>query len=176
MNIKRNNNRSIAIRLDKTFIDMKIIIILILCATFSLQAQELTYEQDIIAQTILGEARGEGKAGMYAVACVIKRRIELKSYPNTATRVCLERSQFDYWTKRSRVKWDDQNRANVRAILKTSSELSRYAKMLALNINRVDLSFTKNADHYCTLNTHNYWTRTSKPVTIIGEHKFYKLR
>lgn len=176
MNIKRNNNRSIAIRLDKTFIDMKIIIILILCAAFSLQAQELTYEQDIVAQTILGEARGEGKAGMYAVACVIKRRIQLKSYPNTATKVCLEPSQFDYWTKRSRVKWDDQNRANVRAILKTNSELSRYAKMLALNINRVDLSFTKNADHYCTLNTHNYWTRTSKPVAIIGEHKFYKLR
>ena len=47
------------------------IIASILCAAFSLQAQELTREQDIIAQTILGEARGEGKAGMYAVACVI---------------------------------------------------------------------------------------------------------
>ena len=30
-------------------------------------AQQLTKEQDIIAQTLLGEARGEGKAGVYAV-------------------------------------------------------------------------------------------------------------
>ena len=176
MNIKRNNNRSIAIRLDKTFIDMKIIIILILCATFSLQAQELTYEQDIIAQTILGEARGEGKAGMYAVACVIKRRIELKSYPNTATKVCLERSQFDYWTKRSSVQWDDQNRANVRNLLRANTPPVRYAKMLAVNIDKIDLSFIKNADHYCHVNINNYWTKDQTPVKIIGKHKFYKLR
>ena len=28
-------------------------------------------QRDVIAMTILGEARGEGEAGMYAVACVI---------------------------------------------------------------------------------------------------------
>ena len=53
-----------------------IIIAAILLTCISLQAEEkqLTQEQKVIAMTILGEARGEGKAGMYAVACVIAQR------------------------------------------------------------------------------------------------------
>ena len=34
----------------------------------------LTKDERIVALTILGEARGEGKLGMYAVACVIQQR------------------------------------------------------------------------------------------------------
>ena len=152
-------------------------IIIVLCGlTCLVHSQGLTKEQDTLAQTLLGEARGEGKAGLYAIACIVKRRMELKSYPNTAVAVCLEPSQFDYWTQRKRVKWDDQNRANVRRLMKGNTELVRYAKMLAVNINRVDLNYTKNADHYCTLDTHNYWTKGRKPVAIIGQHKFFKLR
>ena len=52
-----------------------------------------TKEQDIIAQTL---EKGEGKAGVYAVGCVIKQRMNHKSFPNTATGVCLQRSQFEY--------------------------------------------------------------------------------
>ena len=58
------------------------------------------------------EARGEGKAGVYAVGCVIKQRMNHKSFHAT-TGVCLQRSQFEYWVQNKRVKWDDQNRANV---------------------------------------------------------------
>lgn len=137
---------------------------------------QLTHEQNVIAQTLLGEARGEGKSGMYAVACVIKQRMNLKSYPNTATGVCLESKQFDYWTQHKRVKWDDINRSNVRRLMHTNTELVRYAKMLAINIHRVNLSYTKNADHYCTTNQHNYWTKGKTPVATIKSHKFYKLR
>lgn len=86
-------------------------------------AQQLTKEQDIIVQTLLGEARGEGKAGIYAVGCVIKQRMNHKSFPNTATGVCLQRSQFEYWTQNKKVKWDDQNRANVRRLMKTDKEI-----------------------------------------------------
>ena len=113
---------------------------------------------------------------MYAIACIIKRRMELKSFPNTAKAVCLEPSQFDYWTQRKRVKWDDQNRAAVRALMRGNSKEVRYARMLAANINRLDLSYINNADHYCTLKTHNYWTRGNRPVKVIGAHKFFKLR
>ena len=67
-------------------------------------AQQLTKEQDIIAQTLLGEARGEGKEGIYAVGCVIKQRMNLKSFPNTATGVCLQRSQFEYWVQNKKAK------------------------------------------------------------------------
>ena len=138
--------------------------------------QGLTHEQHVITQTLLGEARGEGKAGLYAVACIIKRRVELKSYTRTAARVCLQDSQFDYWTQHKRVKWDDINRSNVRQLMQTNTELVRYAKMLAININRVDTNFIKQADHYCHIKEHNYWTKGKKPVSIIENHKFYRLR
>ncbi len=152
------------------------VILFILFFNFSLQAQDLTPQQRILTETILGEARGEGEAGMYAIACIVKRRMELKSYPNTAIGVCLEPSQFDYWTQHKRVKWDDQNRANVRRLMKGNNKLVRYAKMLAVNIDKVDLNYINNADHYCALRTHNYWTKKNKPVKIIGNHKFFKLR
>ena len=78
------------------------------------QAQDLTLGQRIVAQTILGEARGEGEAGMYGVACVIQERIKSKHWPNDAKGVCFQKSQFDVWTERKYVKWDDDNRAAVR--------------------------------------------------------------
>ena len=150
--------------------------LIVMLLPFCLLGQELTSEQNVIAQTLLGEARGDGKAGMYAIACIVKRRVELKSYPNTAAKACLQPSQFDYWTQHKRAKWDDINRANVKRLMQTDTELVRYAKMLAININRLDLNYINNADHYCTLKTHNYWTKGNKPVKTIGNHKFYKLR
>lgn len=137
-------------------------------------AQALTAEQKIIAQTILGEARGEGKQGMYAVACVISQRMINRKLG--AKGVCLEKSQFDFWTKHDSVTWDDTHRANVSRLMGHDIETVRYAKMLAININKMDLNWSKHADHYCTIGTHNYWTQTSKPVLIIKRHKFYRLR
>ena len=139
-------------------------------------ADDLTPEQKIIAQTILGEARGEGKQGMYAVACVIKQRMKLESFPNTAKGVCLEASQFDFWTQRDSVTWDDTHRATVSRLMNHDIEMVRYAKMLAININKMDLNWSKHADHYCTININNYWTKGQKSVLIIKNHKFYKLR
>ena len=147
----------------------------LLCGIHNLKAQALTQEQNIIAQTILGEARGEGREGMYAVACVIKQRMELKSFPNTAKAVCLQPSQFDDWTQHPKVKWDDKNRDTVRRLLKSNGDTARYAKGLAIYIKKLDLSYVENATHYCTINTHNYWTKGRKPVRIIGKHKFFRL-
>ena len=137
-------------------------------------AQALTAEQKIIAQTILGEARGEGKEGMYAVACVISQRMINRKL--SAKGVCLEDKQFDFWTKRDSVTWDDTHRATVSQLMKHDIETVRYAKMLAININKLNLEWSKHADHYCTIGTHNYWTQTSKPVLVIKRHKFYRLR
>ena len=150
-------------------------IVIVLCGVHTLaHGQRLTNEQEVIAETLLGEARGEGKGGMYAVACIIKQRMINRK--QTAQQVCLARGQFDYWTQHKRAKWDDQNRANVRRLMQSDTELVRYAKALAVSINKLDLNYTKNADHYCTLGTHNYWTKGKTPVVIVGKHKFYKLR
>ena len=134
--------------------------------------QELTIEQRVVAQTILGEARGEGKAGMYAVACVIAQRsIEWKRNGKSITpkQACLQAQQFSCWNE------NDPNRKKLPTLLKTHQHAA-YAKALAINLARLQRSYVKNADHYCHINTDNYWTRKSKPIAIIGKHKFFKLR
>ena len=128
-------------------------------------------QRDVVAMTILGEARGEGKAGMYAVACVISQRAINRN--KTAKQVCLQKGkriwQFSCWDER------DPNRKKLPTLLKTHQHAA-YAKMLATNINNLQRSYVGNADHYCHVNTHNYWTRTSTPIKVIGNHKFFKLR
>ena len=141
-----------------------------LCFVCDAQAQALTKDQEIIAMTILGEARGEGHAGMYAVACVIAQRVINRN--KTAKQVCLQKGkriwQFSCWDER------DPNRKKLPTLLKTHQHAA-YAKMLATNINNLQRSYVGNADHYCHVNTHNYWTRTSTPIKVIGNHKFFKL-
>ena len=143
-------------------------LVIILCGLYHMafsQEVKLTKEQGIVAQTILGEARGEGKAGMYAVACVIQKRTINRRM--TASKVCLQQRrgvhQFSCW--------NDGKESNS---LDTTQGV--YAKYLAINLHRLQLSYVKDADHYCTLRTHNYWTKGKKPVAIVGNHKFFKLR
>ena len=128
-------------------------------------------QRDVVAMTILGEARGEGEAGMYGVACVIAQRVINRN--KTAKQVCLQKGkriwQFSCWDER------DPNRKKLPTLLKTHQHAA-YAKMLATNINNLQRSYVGNADHYCHVNTHNYWTRTSTPIKVIGKHKFFKLR
>ena len=63
-----------------------------------------------------------------------------------------------------------------------------YAKRLAVNLKQLQRSYTNNADHYCTLSTNPYWSYKTvtkngkkikvsiKPIKVIGNHKYYKIR
>lgn len=147
-----------------------IILVFVLVACASAIAEEK--DSDVVAMTILGEARGEGEAGMYAVACVIAQRsIEWKRNGKAITpkQVCLQDWQFSCWNK------NDPNRKKLPTLLKTHQHAA-YAKMLAVNIKNLQRSYVGNADHYCHVNTHNKWTRKGKTIKVIGKHKFYKLR
>ena len=141
----------------------------------------LTYDQQIIAMTILGEARNQKEEGMYAVGCVIQTRM---GSTKTGAQVCLKNNgkvwQFSCWNPK------DPNRAKLSKLLQ--SPQADYAKTLAINITRLDHNFTGKADHYCHININPYWTYkvirvkgkpvkvSIKPIKIIGQHKFYKLR
>tara|TARA_Y100000310_G_C20318889_1_gene639774 strand:+ start:120 stop:560 length:441 start_codon:yes stop_codon:yes gene_type:complete len=145
----------------KNAIHIILIIYCLLCTKGYTQAV-LTAAEKTVALTILAEARGEGKAGMYAVACVIQQRSINRSL--TPAQVCKQRKQFSCWNSKKDLSY----------LLKTSQ--ATYATLLAKNIIGLDLSYTNNADHYCTLKTHNYWTKKNKIIKIIGNHKFYKLK
>ena len=125
-------------------------------------------QQEVVAMTILGEARGEGKAGMYAVATVINQRAINRN--KTPKAVCLQRKQFSCWNK------NDRNRAKLPTLLKTHP-MRHYAIELANSITRLERSYTKYADHY--INRHikkPSWLANRKPVAQIGNHAFYKLK
>jgi len=137
-------------------------------------------QQDVVAMTILGEARGEGKAGMYAVATVINQRAINRN--KTPKAVCLKAWQFSCWND------SDVNKAKLGELYLTHP-MRHYAIALAVNISNLKRSYTKNADHYCHINEKPYWSYRKvklsngkivkiiiKPVAIIGNHKFYKLR
>jgi spore germination cell wall hydrolase CwlJ-like protein len=139
-----------------------IIVTLGLCFT----AYSQTPEQ-IVAMTLLGEARGEGRAGMYAVACVIKvRSVNRKLTP---AQVCLQARQFSCWNR------EDPNRLRLPKLLREHPQ-AQYALFLARSLDKLDLSYTGNADHYLARGTRAKWAVKSKEVKRVGNHVFYKLK
>jgi len=165
------------------WLDKIIFLIILFLIAMSAGGAELT-QREIVAMTILGEARGEGKAGMYAVATVINTRVINRN--KTPKQVCLQKGeriwQFSCWDER------DVNRAKLGELYLTHP-MRDYAIRLAANITELKRSYTKNADHYCHINENPYWSYRKvklsngkiikviiKPVAIIGNHKFYKLR
>lgn len=141
-------------------------------------SERLTDEQKIVAMTILGEARNQGQAGMYAVACVIAERSI--SWKKTPKQVCLKKFQFSCWNE------NDPNRRKLPHLLNTKQ--GQYAKALAINLNKLNRNYIKNADHYCHIDKNPYWSYKTivkngkrikipiKPLLVIRQHKFYKLR
>ena len=130
--------------------------------------EALTRGERIVALTILGEARGEGKKGMYAVACVIAQRSKNRNL--TPAKVCHEPYQFSIWNAgKGKIKKESE----LYYLWKSPS--TPYARTLAKNINKLRLSTVKNADHYCTLKTNPYWAKGKKTVAVINNHKFYRL-
>ena len=155
-----------------------VVIVFILLVMGALGAEPT--QREVVAMTILGEARGEGRAGMYAVATVINQRVINRS--KTPKQVCLQYKQFSCWNE------SDVNRAKLGELYLTHP-MRDYAIRLAANITELKRSYTKNADHYCHINENPYWSYRKvklsngkiikviiKPVAIIGNHKFYKLR
>jgi spore germination cell wall hydrolase CwlJ-like protein len=116
---------------------------------------------------------------MYAVATVINQRAINRN--KTPKQVCLQPWQFSCWNE------SDVNRAKLGELYLTHP-MRDYAIRLAANITELKKSYTKNADHYCHVNENPYWSyrivvrdnkkirRYIKPVAVIGNHKFYKLR
>ena len=83
----------------------------------------VTYD-DILARTIVGEARGEGHTGMVAVANVVMNRVAKPSWwGRTVKDVCLKPYQFSCWNV------GDPNRA---IILNLGPDYGIYNDALAI--------------------------------------------
>jgi N-acetylmuramoyl-L-alanine amidase len=132
-------------------------------------------EIDTLARTIWGEARGEGLAGMEAVAFVVLNRVAVARklggywWGNTILQVCHKPFQFSCWNK------DDPN---YRKILEIGPEEIHFvtARRVA---RRAMLGFLKDptggATHYHARSILPNWAEGQTPTRVIGRHVFYKL-
>ena len=130
----------------------------------------LSYDEKVVAITILAEAKGEGSVGMQAVACVIQQRsIEKKK---TTAFVCLQRKQFSCWNGQAGIaslgnKVTRKNLPAVEIAIKLAKDL--------VSGKELDRSLVRWANHYHTLEVRPKWSAGAVPVAIIGHHKFFKL-
>lgn len=143
------------------------------------QAEKILFQReleiDTLARTIWGEARGEGSAGMQAVACVIVNRLNVSKahqgfwWGDDIISICQKQYQFSTWNP------DDPNRRKVLNVdegdvtFATAKRIARRAVYGALP------DMTGGADHYHAAGVTPIWTRGERPVCVIGRHIFYKL-
>ena len=140
--------------------------------------QPLTKDEEVVAITLMGEARGEGEMGLYAVGCVIQKRAQERKL--TLAQVCLQSKinkngvrvwQFSCWKDKPYIE-------TMKRLLEANTEQAKYAKMLARAICKGHMlaqHFTGNANHYHASYVTPYWIKGYKPTKIIGKHLFYKI-
>ncbi len=162
-----------------------IIIFVIFTAAASGQ-QGLETDERIVALTLLGEARGEGVNGMYAVSCVIQKRMQEKY--KTAEEVCRQPWQFSIWNAgKGKVKKESDLQHLWKSECNAVRVASMFAKQICNNWKFVQ-NFTGHANHYYSTDIKPpYWTYKKvikngkevkvpiKPTRKIGKHVFYKL-
>jgi N-acetylmuramoyl-L-alanine amidase len=130
-----------------------------------------TYEEQVVAAVLMGEAWSEGKQGMTAVAEVIHQRAKEKG--RTPLQVvsahrgrvhafsCLNGTTPDDLIAKFRPKSDYQ----------TALQIARTACHSPNDLPGI----TKAANHFTRTDEKPYWAEGQQPVAIIGQHAFYRL-
>lgn len=132
---------------------------------------DILNEADILARTIWGEARGEGRKGMEAVACVIMNRTKNpRWWGKDVLSVCLKPWQFSCWNKK------DPNFKLLQTVNSTDPVF-----FLAENIAEEALDgslkdFTKGSTHYFadTIQAIPKWALGRSPNYRLGNHIFFR--
>ena len=117
----------------------------------------------VVALTILAEARGEGRDGMSAVACVIAQRSLNRNL--TPDQVCLQKWQFSCWNGKSEQDLDHLYK----------SPMADWALYLEENIHSMNRAKIGYADHYHADYVNPYWADKTKKTFTIGKHIFYRI-
>lgn len=127
----------------------------------------------VLAQTLWGEARGEGIEGMRAVACVIMSRA-LTHYrsQHSIAAVCQDPWQFSCWNL------DDPNRAELDRVTRRYDASFAQALAVADEVMRPGWvnPFPSDVRHYVasSLRQRPGWLQGRQPYEVIGRHEFYQ--
>jgi len=132
-------------------------------------------ETDVLARTIWGEARGEGSAGMQAVADVVLNRARIADkkggcwWGNSIVQVCQKPYQFSCWNK------DDPNYRKLLSADENDPYFAVAEGIAALAVAGKLDDVTQGATHYHAAGATPGWAYREKPVAVVGRHIFYRL-
>lgn len=130
---------------------------------------------DVMARTLWGEARGEGTAGMEAVAAVIVNRVDIAQQKGgywwgaDVISVCQKPYQFSCWNRSDPSYRRLQDVTEENAYFATALRVARRALAGTL------ADPTGGATHYHADYVAPYWARGETPTVTIGRHIFYRL-
>lgn len=136
---------------------------------------------DVTARTIYGEARGEGIAGMQAVACVIVNRAKIAKFfyfskghahplfgDGSEASACSVPWQFSCW---------NENDPNCQVINSVDASNSIFSMCISIARNAIAGNLTDNtggATHYYDRRSPMpQWARGLLPCANIGHHIFF---
>lgn len=126
--------------------------------------------REVVARTLWGEARGEGRDGMIAVACVIRNRFtHPRWWGATPTAVCLKPWQFSCWLE------GDPNRSKMLAVTEGDRAFRFALEIADLLLAGKLADVTNAADHYHAEGVSPVWASGQQAVARIGKHVFYRL-
>ncbi len=123
---------------------------------------------DTLARTLWGEARGEGRTGMAAVACVVLNRVARGGWwGDTIVSVCRMPKQFSCWNAGTRSLQAVQAVTPADPAFGTAIEVARQAVDGRL------ADFTHGALHYHTVDVQPRWSLGVRPCFRLGRHVFF---
>lgn len=136
-----------------------------------LPVKEALLPDNIIAATILGEARGEGEKGMQAILNVLQNRLKYAKETNfdKIKDIALQRYQFDVWTSR---KTDEQKAEFVNKMRKTPQWATAVKLVERARQGKLE-DLTNNATFYHTNKIEPNWADSFTKTNILGNHIFY---
>ena len=129
-------------------------------------------EADTLARTVWGEARGEGNAGMAAVAHVVINRQTISAqrgsmwWGDSIIQICQKPFQFSCWNK------DDPNYSKALGVGSNDLVFVTAQRIARRVIYGISADTTNGATHYHVAGMTPYWVGKAKPVAIIGRQVF----
>ncbi len=131
-------------------------------------------EIDTLARTIWGEARGEGSAGMQAVAAVVLNRVGISEekggywWGNNIIQVCQKPYQFSCWNR------SDPNFRKVLDVCEEDLYFATAMRIARRAVAGVLQDPVCGATHYHAAGASPYWSKGEKPLAVIGKHIFFR--
>jgi hypothetical protein len=127
---------------------------------------------DTMARTVWGEARGEGVAGMQAVASVILNRAAHPGWRGSdVASCCTHPYQFSCWLP------GDPNRAKLLAVTADDPQFFQALAIATDALAGMLPDVTGGADsYYATGTPEPIWAVGLTPCAVIGRHQFYRTR